>query len=142
MSCSESLIGATAAKNACPARHGSSFPYRSACSILRSSFEFRVSSFELGFIERARYIFRSCAVANDFDRAFAKGNDEGLLYFPVKKVVRSRSRVFVLHEIEYKVIKLPVNREPRQPLFFSASNLGASRRAKSWPHYKVIKTHY
>lgn len=58
-------------------------------------------------------------------------------YHP-KKSGRSKAppRLFVLQEIKYEAIKLPVNREPRrrrrrQPLlFFCASNLGASRKGQ------------
>lgn len=65
--------------------------------------------------------------------------EDGSVLFPYhpKKSGRSKAppRLFVLQEIKYEAIKLPVNREPRRRLrrpllFFCASNLGASRKGQ------------
>lgn len=65
--------------------------------------------------------------------------EDGSVLFPYhpKKSGRFKAppRLFVLQEIKYEAIKLPVNREPRRRLrrpllFFCASNLGASRKGQ------------
>lgn len=80
----------------------------------------------------------SCAGTRMMRREKGEEGTDGFISLPPEKKwsIQGPPRLFVLQEIKYEAIKLPVNREPRRRrrrrplLFFCASNLGASRKGQ------------
>ena len=109
-------------------------PFPSSLSLVKKSIENFLSLRGEGKNEtrRVQWIARR-------EKEKEEDEEDGSVLFPYhpKKSGRSKAppRLFVLQEIKYEAIKLPVNREPRRRLrrpllFFCASNLGASRKGQ------------
>ena len=109
-------------------------PFPSSLSLVKKSIENFLSLRGEGKNEtrRVQWIARR-------EKEKEEDEEDGSVLFPYhpKKSGRSKAppRLFVLQEIKYEAIKLPVKREPRRRLrrpllFFCASNLGASRKGQ------------
>lgn len=109
-------------------------PFPSSLSLVKKSIENFLSLRGEGKNEtrRVQWIARR-------EKEKEEDEEDGSVLFPYhpKKSGRFKAppRLFVLQEIKYEAIKLPVNREPRRRLrrpllFFCASNLGASRKGQ------------